>query len=62
MHILCSNESVTAELLQCMHTLNPDAAMEKGEVSCQRYSYTDLYAMIVFSVRCGIDGGECMMG
>ena len=61
MHVLCANKSVTAELVQCMHTLNPDAAKEKDQVSCQRYSYTDLFAMIVFWVRYGIDGGECMM-
>ena len=29
MHKLCPNESVTLELLQCMHACNPDAAKEK---------------------------------
>ena len=33
LHELCANKSVTVELLQWMHTCNPDAAREKNNVS-----------------------------
>ncbi len=33
MHALCSNQSVTLELLQCMHSYNPDAAKKIQEMT-----------------------------
>ena len=35
MHALSRNTGVTAELLQYMHTYNPDAAKERDRVSMQ---------------------------
>ena len=54
MHVLCGNKSVTAELLQCMHTYNPDAAKEKNKVSTQRYLYTSPVVTMIVYVRYGM--------